>query len=195
MSPSNDILENEPNNPPSNVIHRIRGGYVAHSGEYNREVEVPNPALREPFRKQPPHQRTQQPHQEEERQTIVHLASRELPRGTDNAPYDRRRTEDLCRGTNEAIMLGGRAYIGYIGEHPCLHAELYGTGDDGADDLGPEHGSRRDLHVVTELEVWSEIQGLNHGDVSPCLEEHHGDRTSRKHVSDDQLGDDAKKIK
>ena len=31
---------------------------------------------------------------------------------------------------------------------------------------------------------------MEHGDVSPCLEHHHGDGLSREHIPDNQLGDD-----
>lgn len=40
------------------------------------------------------------------------------------------------------------------------------------DNLGHEHGSRRDLHVVTELQVGHEGEGLAHGDVAKRLEDH-----------------------
>lgn len=43
---------------------------------------------------------------------------------------------------------------------------------------------------MTKLEVRSECQSLNHGDVSPRLEHHHGNRLAREGISDDEFGDD-----
>jgi hypothetical protein len=37
-----------------------------------------------------------------------------------------------------------------------LHTKLNGAGDDGGDDLSPEHGSRRNLHVMTKFKVRGE---------------------------------------
>ena len=42
---------------------------------------------------------------------------------------------------------------------PVLYAELHGAGDDGRDDLAPEHRSWWDLHIMTELEVGREDHG------------------------------------
>lgn len=50
----------------------------------------------------------------------------------------------------------------------------------------------RDLHVMTQFEVRTECESLGHGDVTPGLEHHHGDRTTGESVSDDQFGDDTR---
>ena len=76
-----------------------------------------------------------------------------------------------------------------VREHPGLNTELNGASDDGGDDLGPEHGSWRYLHVVAKLEVGRERERLSHGDVSPGLEHHHGDRPSGEGIPNDQLCD------
>jgi hypothetical protein len=77
-----------------------------------------------------------------------------------------------------------------IREHPCLHAKLHGTSNDGGDNLTEEHRAMRDLHVVGKLEVSNERNCLYHGNKTPCLEQHHRNRAARKGVSDDQLRDD-----
>lgn len=77
-----------------------------------------------------------------------------------------------------------------VREHPRLHTELHGTGNNGRDDLSPEHGTRRHLHVVAKLEVGRELESLEHRDVAPGLEHHHCNRTSRERVADDELSDD-----
>ncbi len=95
-----------------------------------------------------------------------------------------------------------------VGEHPRLDAELHGAGDDGRDDLAPEHGARGGSYVVAELEVggdresWANISDagrsaggrartLVHGDVAPGFEQHHCDGYSGNRISDDQFRDDA----
>ena len=48
----------------------------------------------------------------------------------------------------------------------------------------------RNLHVVTKLEVSSELKRLDHGDITPGLEHHHGYSLAGKGIADDQLSDD-----
>ena len=48
----------------------------------------------------------------------------------------------------------------------------------------------RNLHVVANLEIVGELQGLSHGDVTPGLEHHHSDGLAGEQVTDDQLSDD-----
>ena len=43
---------------------------------------------------------------------------------------------------------------------------------------------------MTQLEVGSKLQSLRHRDVTPGLEHHHGNGTTRKRVTDDELGND-----
>lgn len=71
-----------------------------------------------------------------------------------------------------------------------MHAELYSASNDGSGDLTEEHWPMRDLHVVAQLEIAREIQRLRHGNIAPCLEQHHRNRAARKGVSDDQFRDD-----
>ena len=94
---------------------------------------------------------------------------------------------------DEAIRLIRGAHALNVREHPCLNTELNSAGDDGGDDLRPEHGAWRNLHVMAELKVGGELQRLGHRDVPPCLEHHHGDGASRERIADDQLRYDAEK--
>lgn len=43
---------------------------------------------------------------------------------------------------------------------------------------------------MTELHVLQEVQGLRHGDIAVCLEQHHGNRLSGKHVTNHKLSQD-----
>ena len=113
--------------------------------------------------------RSERTSKEEERKTVVHLALGELALRANNTPDDRRSTEHLCAGADETpLSLGGTDALD-VREQPGLDTELDGTADDGRNDLAPEHGARRNLHVVTELEILSELERLHHGNVTPGL--------------------------
>ena len=105
-----------------------------------------------------------------------------------DTPDDRRSPEHRGRRANEAAILVIIAHAMNVGEHPSLNTELNGASDDGGNGLTPEHRTRpiqerlvsrslmqsndsysRNLHIMTELEVRRELQGLHHRDVSPSL--------------------------
>ena len=48
----------------------------------------------------------------------------------------------------------------------------------------------RYFHVVPEFEVRAKLQGLRHGDVTPCLKHHHSNWASRESITNDQFCDD-----
>ena len=108
--------------------------------------------------------------EEEEGKAVVHLAVRELALRTNDTPDDGRRAEDGRAGAGEAALGLARANALDVREQPRLHAKLHSAGDDGRNDLAPEHRARGDLHVVAELEILRELQGLSHGDVAPGLD-------------------------
>ena len=85
------------------------------------------------------------------------MSLRELERGTDDTPDDRGRAEDSGTRASEAALGLLRADALDVREEPCLDTELDGTGDDGGDNLAPEHRARRDFHVVAELKVLGEL--------------------------------------
>ena len=43
---------------------------------------------------------------------------------------------------------------------------------------------------MAEFEVASKLKRLCHGDIAPCLEQHHRNRAAREGVSNNQLCDD-----
>lgn len=85
---------------------------------------------------------------------------------------------------NDGLVSIGSPTCPHVGEHSRLHAELHRSRDDARDDLPPEHGARRDLHVVSRLEVRGELQRLRHADVPLRLERRHRDRLSGESVAD-----------
>ena len=108
----------------------------------------------------------------------------------DNTPDDGSSAEHSGARADESVAGLRRAHAVDVAEHPSLDTELGGKSDTGSDDLSPEHGTGRDLHVVAKLEVGGEGKALGHGDVAPGLEHHHGDGSARKGVTDDEFGDD-----
>jgi hypothetical protein len=86
-------------------------------------------------------------------------------------------------------LLGGRAHVYDIGEHPRLDTELRGSGKDSGNNLCLEHGPRGNFHIVSEFHVRSELEGLIHGNIPPSLEQHHRERFSRESITDDQFSD------
>ena len=80
------------------------------------------------------------------------------------------REEDAAAWAGEVVGLGGLADAGDGFEGVVQDEDLDEAGKGRGDDLGHEHGARRDLHVVAELEVRDEGEGLGHGDVAKGFE-------------------------
>lgn len=78
--------------------------------------------------------------------------------------------EHAPSGAGEVIRLSWLADIRNILEGIIEDHDLYKTGKGSSDYLGHEHGTWRDLHVVAELQVGYECQGLRHGDVTKSFE-------------------------
>ncbi len=89
-----------------------------------------------------------------------------------------------------AILLIGSAEALNIGEQPLLYAKLHGASNYCSNDLTEKRRVVRDLYVVGELQVARDFKCLNHGLMTPCLEQHHRNWVVRNCVSDDQLRDD-----
>jgi len=190
VTPTDNILEDEPDDGPGDVVDGGGGGDEASTAEDDGEVEVAHPALGPLLCRKPGEDGGDEADDEEQAECVVHLALGELPGGTDDSPDDGGRAEDSSRGADEAVLLVIRAHALDVAEHPGLDAELDGAGEGGADDLTEEHGARWDFHVVAELEVRREGESLSHGNVSPGLEHHHRHWATRESVPDDKLGDD-----
>jgi hypothetical protein len=56
--------------------------------------------------------------------------------------------------------------------------------------LSVEHGSWRNFHVMTQLEIRKERDSLSHTDVSIRLKAHIRHRSTRVYISDHILSDD-----
>lgn len=90
------------------------------------------------------------------------------------------------------VGLGLAADIGNGTESPVHDSDLDDGGPETRNHLSCKGYAGRNLHVVAKLHVLQEEQSLVHGNVTICLEQHHGHGAARLHVSDDELGDDVK---
>jgi len=192
MTATENVLEDKADNTPGNVVDGAGGRDGTSSGEDDGEVEITNPAVREALADKPADDGTNETNKEEEREGIIDLSLGELPSRANDTPDDTGSTEDLSRWADESIPLVGVTHVGNVREHPGLDTELYGSGNDGGDNLRPEHGPGRDLHIVTDLEVSGKLQCLGHCNITPSLEHHHGDRSARKGITDDEFSNDIK---
>lgn len=100
--------------------------------------------------------------EEEEEQAGVDLARAEHSGGADEAPDHGGGEEDSPARAGEVFGLGGCADILDRAEGVVEHRDLDEAGEGGCHDLAHEHGPRGDLHVVPELEVAYEAEGLGH---------------------------------
>lgn len=122
-------------------------------------------------------------------EAFVNSARREQMLGADSTPNDTSVVEGLDRGTGEGSLccLGADVLDSAHGPFDC--GELAQTGPDSGDKLGSEQRSLGHMHVVTELQILTEVQSLSHDNVSEGLEHHHGDGVTGLDVTDDELGE------
>ena len=139
MTAADDVVEDERDDRPGDVVDRARGRDVADAGEDDGEVDVLDDAVRPLERDGVRRAGQERADEEEEHEPVVDLPARELPLRPDDAPDDRRGPEHLRRRADEPVLLRRRAHVRDVREHPRLHAELYGACDDRRDDLAPEH--------------------------------------------------------
>jgi hypothetical protein len=187
---SNNVVEDEADDSSRDIIDGCSWRHVTGTSEDDGHVDVFPERVGPLASENPRDGRGDGTDEEEVDQGMVHLAGREHVGGTNDTPNDRGSSEHSGRQANEAVILSNLTHALDVAEHPSLDTKLGGQSDDGGDNLSPEHGARGDLHVVTELEVRGKGKTLSHGNVSPGLEHHHGDRATRKCVSDDKLSDD-----
>jgi len=190
VTPANDVLEDKPDDRPGRVVDSGGGGYETSTTEDDGEVDEAYPGVGPLFIERPSNDRGDSADEEKQAERLVDLAHRELASRADDPPDDGGSPEDLGTRAGELVLLRVGAHTLNVAEHPGLNGELDSTSEGGADDLTEEHGTGRDLHIVTELEVRRKGESLSHSNVSPGLEHHHRDRTTRESVPDDELGDD-----
>lgn len=81
----------------------------------------------------------------------------------------------------------GLTHVHDVCKHPLLDEYDDDTADQGSDQLCDEHKARRNLHVVTKLQVSSESNRLVCASISNALEDHDSDRFAWKQVAGDEF--------
>jgi hypothetical protein len=112
---------------------------------------------------------------------------------TDGTPENRGVGEGGGGRASEAVGLVRRAEVRDVPEHPGLDAKDDKARNNSGNSLHSEHCARRDLHVVSELEITGEHDSLVGDEVSVGLEDDDGDGLAWDHVSSDELDDDVER--
>ena len=184
------LVKDKANDGPGGIIDRRGRRDLAAATEDQRHVDVAEVGFGESAREAVEDERGEGAGEEEPEEVVVDLAGGEDAGGADETPDDGGGEEDAAVGALEVVDVFGRADVVDVGEGPVEDADLDEAGPDGGDHLAGEEHAGRDFHVVAELEVGGEGEGLRHGDVAVRLEEHHGDGAAGLHVADDEFGDD-----
>jgi len=95
VTTADDVLEDESNDTPCNVVDSVGGRNVTSAREDDGEVEVTNPALRVLLGQEPSNDGADEAKEEEEGQSVVNLSLGELTSRTNDTPDDGRGTEHL----------------------------------------------------------------------------------------------------
>lgn len=109
--------------------------------------------------------------------------------GTEGTPKDGSGEEGVNPGTGEPILLVGSANIRdahLVVEDRCANKGRY----ERRNHLAIKRDPRRDVDIMGEFEILSEVKGMRSGDVSVRLEVVHGSGVTREPETSEQLGDD-----
>lgn len=185
-----EVVEDDAHGSPAEEDVNGRGGQQACAAVDDGRADVAPDGLGPASREQPADDRRGGPDEPEPLQRGIGRSVAEDAGRTDGSPDDRRREEDAPVGARVLVWLLGTAHVGDVVDCPVQDADLHNGRPNRGDELRGEHDARGHLHVVAELEILSEIEGLRHGDVSVILEHHHGQGPPRHHVADDELGQD-----
>ena len=149
VAAADDVVEDERDDRPGDVVDRTRGRDVADAREDDGEVDVLDDAVR-PLERDGVRRAWEEGADEEEvEKGVVHRSGTKESSRTDTTPEKcgsckRRRTR-----TDESVFLVRRTEIGDVGEHPFLYTNSYEYRNNCCSDLSEEHDPRWDFHVVT----------------------------------------------
>lgn len=189
---TNPLVEDEADNAPGEIVERSGGWNQTTTTENDGSAEVADGGLGPGTSTKVDQDRKNSAGQPEPHHVGVHLTRGEDPLWSNDTPDDGGVEEDTAVGTAEVVDLGLTADIGNGTEGPVHDTDLNNRGPQTSNHLGGKGDTGRNLHVVTKLHVLQKEQSLQHGNVTVCLEQHHGHGASRLHVTDDELGNDVK---
>uniref|UniRef100_A0A804R0Z9 Uncharacterized protein n=1 Tax=Zea mays TaxID=4577 RepID=A0A804R0Z9_MAIZE len=181
--PVDHVPRQEPGNDPRGVVDG--GGRRHHAGgaDEHGHVDEQDPALAREHPVREPHEEGRDgAAQEEPVDRRVGAEVAEDPARADEAPDDGRVVEHVVHGARPGAVGGEQLRAADVGDavhEPPRRPDVHERRDQRPHHLRHEHGPRRDLHVVAQLEVLQEGQRLRHADVAVHLEAHVGDGTAR----------------
>lgn len=187
---TNELVEDKADDTPGEVVEGSSGRDQSATTEDDGGVEVADGGLGPGTGTEVDHDRKNSTGEPEPHHVGIHLTRGEDTLRSNDTPDNGGVEKYTTVGAAEMVGLGLGADIGNSTEGPVHDSNL----DDGApqtrNHLSGKGDTRRNLHVVTKLHVLQEEQSLVHGNVTVCLEQHHGHGASRLHVTDDEFGDD-----
>lgn len=182
-------VEDGTHDSPAEVDVDTRGREPTGAAENKGRADVaPNGARPAPS-EDPGEDRSKGADEPEPLEAVVDGLSAKDAGGANGTPDNGGGKEDTTTGAGVIVLLLQVADVGNVGEGPVHDDDLNNSRPDRGDELGGEHDARRHLHVVTKLQILSEIQGLRHANVAIVLKHHHGHGATGDHVTNDKLGE------
>ena len=127
--------------------------------------------------------------EEKPQETAVHGAGTEHLLGSKSTPDDCSGEGSVNTGAGEVIPLLRRANIRDLRHLVVEDSRADETGNKSSEHLGAEGDPRRNVNVVSELEILGKVEGVRGGNVSIGLEIHHRVGVTGEPETTEQLGD------
>ena len=188
MQLPNQVVEDESNQCVGDVVDTVGGRHGTQTSEEDGDVDIPPEGERVATSEEIEGDGQNKADGEEPEETRVRRTNIEDLGRANTTPNDGGSEEGRRAGADEAAGLLTSADVGDIVEHPGLHTRNEEAADDCGDHLEGKHDAGRDLHVVTELEIAGDLDGLERAAEHQTLEDHVGHGLSGQNVSNDQLG-------
>lgn len=185
-----EVVEDVADNDPDGEVEPRGGRDPGHGAEDDGEVDLAEEALATATAVQPERDGEEGAQGEEPDESAVDGRGAEELVRADDAPEDRPVEVHAGNGAGEAVDSLGGAEPLYVCEHPVEHADLGDGRDERGDNLHGEEDAWRNLHVVAEFEVGSELDALRRRDVAVRDEDHVGDGAAREDDAADELADE-----
>ena len=107
---------------------------------------------------------------------------------TESTPQDGSREKHVGAGAGEVVLLRGQADVGDLGHLVVENGQLPDVGNLRLHLRLHEGDPRRDVHVVGELEILSEVESLRGREISVSLEVVQSDSVTREPETAEELG-------
>ena len=166
VSPVHHQVEQDPHRQPRNTVDGFSHRHPQCPRQDNGDVDAPDPPLlRVLTRKVPDGDRRHQPEQEEVVHLLVQPQLPEHAKGPYNAPDYGGVVEHVVPRAGPWAARGQICWVTNVfngGQEPPSCAEAHQGSDHRPHELNQEHRFWRDFHVMAELEVGEERDGLRH---------------------------------